>query len=567
MNIKSNKTLFLDFTSQYENSNVLSVGCYGRDNTINVKEQRVKQELVLEYQDLLSELVNRLSVYERLTLKASGSQLYSSVIEPLFKWVLAIEKAIDKYEPSKLDFGRFYRANAIYTYEAEGEVNKKWMYESNYYLPNLILPLIKSKYPDIFILSEEISSFKVYRNFYLRNLIYLTGSHLIAINRWGRALFLKPKKIKVKNKIGLLVRNQIQTNFALNLYKHFRDEFYFLSYEQVGSVSKNRNYLLRLQQEFIDLNQRLSLSDLIKSFFSGFFSLFQRRKCVELKLYNGALSLPMEYVLRDLYIRSLDFKLYSKSIKKFENNNFISFDMLTPQPHYIASIVGRNNILQIQTTVMNGKSQANFIAGNFFVHTDPISYKGMCEANPHLKYKLLLIDTPKALKKNLTARKNEKLNRVIYFSQPVELEIEKIMLLKLQDILASKNIEFYIKIHPRQKKVSYSFLKNAKVVGSEFDADFFDLALTRHSSIAIDCWIANLPIVFIRETGFMQSIDANYLPKDYIGDLNKVEELLNIINTYDEFVTQYWAFRENIGLHVDDKHILATIKKGLSNEA
>lgn len=567
MNIKSNKILFVDFLSEYENSNVFSVGCYGRKNAINVKEQRIKSELVLDYQNSLLGLVNGLSTYEGLTLKASGSQLYSSVIEPLFKWILAIEKAIDKYKPSYLDFGKFYGTKAIYTYEAEGEVNKKWMYESNYYLPNLILPLIKSKYPHIYILSEEISSFKVYKNFYLRNLIYLTGSHLIAINRWARGLFVKTQNIKVKNKIGLLVRSQVQTDFALNLYKHFEGEFYLLNYEQVGNLNTNRNYLSSLKQEFIDLNKKICFWDIVKSFLKGGLSLFQRRHCVELKLYNGELSLPMEYVLQDIYIRSLDFKLYSMSIKEYKKNSLISFDMLTPQPHYIASIVGRNNILQMQTTLMNGKPQANFIAGNFFVHTDPISYKGMCEENPHLKSKLLLIDTPKALKKNFTARKNEKLKRVIYFSQPVELEIEKIMLLKLQSILASNDIEFYIKIHPRQKKVNYSFLKNTKIVDSEVDTDFFDLALTRNSSIAIDCWIANLPIVFVRETDFMQSIDANYLPKDYIGDLKKVEELLNIINTYDDFVTQYRAFREKMGLHVDDEHMLTTIKKGLSNEA
>ena len=253
--------------------------------------------------------------------------------------------------------------------------------------------------------------------------------------------------------------------------------------------------------------------------------------------------------------------------EKYKSNKFISFDMLTPQPHYVASVVGRDNILQIQTTLMNGKPQANFIAGNFFVHTDAISYKGMCEANLNLKSKLLLIDTPKALRKNIKTIRNKELKRVVYFTQPVELEVEKKMLLDLNEMLLDRKIELYIKIHPRQKIASYSFLKDVNVIAADFDVEMFDLAITRTSSIAIDCWIANLPIVFIRETGLMQSIDANYLPKDYIGDLKKAGELLSIINTYHEFISQYRAFREGIGLLVDDKQMLATIKKGLSNEA
>jgi hypothetical protein len=566
MNIKINDTLFVEFTSRLYDSELQVVSNYSRINAVNINSLNISEEYVVEYESSLDDLLKGLTQEKAHVLNAFKSQFFRSVITPIYKWVNGIEHAISLYSPKIIDFGEIYESNYIFTYEAEGEVNRKWLYESNYFIPHLLLPYFIAKYPKIKFIYKKKNSRKIAFRFYLRNYIYLSMSHCVALLRYSKKFFELSDKVEVRGKIGLLVRNSIQSEFALKLYDFFKNKYYLINYEQVTSVDKNSKYLKRKNKPFFDVSDNISLLQIVKDYSIGVVSLLKKTDIGELSLLGGTLKIPMDYALKDMRIRSLDFISYAKGVSNLKGHKIISFDMFTAHAHFVASAIGTQNVTQIQTTLISPKVETNFIAGRNFIFTDGVAYSEFLRLNKRFSSKVLVMDNPKFLigdkKNNLTAKQS----KVVYFSQPFELDSEKGILIALKKILINNGLKLTIKLHPRQKKNDYYFLDNVDFCTDEISVNDYYFAITRTSSIAIDCWASNMPIIFIRETITARNTEATYIPKGYIGDLSCINDIIDIINNFYNFIDEFISVRNMLNLNADAINIDKTIKKSLNYE-
>ncbi|RTE86062.1 MULTISPECIES: hypothetical protein [Gammaproteobacteria] len=562
------KVLYIDFKKKYIKNTNLAVGMYQRESCVDVSSISVSEELVVDFDTHFSNWVKHQDKEIQSKLFASKNQFYTSVAEPLFKWLSAIELAIEKFEPDFIDFGEIYFHQLIFTYEAEGEVNRKFFYKSNYYLPVILLNYFKSKNIKAVVTFTKKSSFMPFLSFYIRNLSLLGyGFFKGVVRKLYRSSGTNKFGLDLpdKNKIGLLVRNKIQVQFAQKISTLRPESFEFLSYEQIGSRSSCSNNLREQELMHVNLNNQLSMYDLASEYIKGLLSLFRPngvKDNTHISVMNGSLKFPMYYGAKEIIVRAVDMELLYKSLSLCRGMKMVSFDMLTPHAHYVKKALGERNITQIQTTLMLGKPEPDFVVGKNFLLTDKISYEGVSTFNQRFSSKLRYLETPKHLNVSKKIEFNDKVHRIVYFTQPMEQDVEKSLLNSLQNICESKGIALIIKVHPRQSSECYMSFNKAIITSECIDLKDFDLAITRWSSIAIDCWLARLPIVFIRSTGYSRIIEADFLPKGYTGDLRSINALEeHILNRYTSFVKDYIRFLKEIEKPIDKTYAFELIEK------
>lgn len=281
---------------------------------------------------------------------------------------------------------------------------------------------------------------------------------------------------------------------------------------------------------------------------------------------SGKISLPLEYALKDLHARASDFRLLGHAVKGLKGRKVISFDMFTPHASYVANSLGQENTLQVQASLISPKPETFFIPGTSFAFIDRVSYERFIEINKRYKDKCIYLGNIKLLGLRERLRKNTKVENIIYFTQPYEHNSEKEILLKLEGICNQLGVRLTVKLHPRQKMNEYEYLQSITFLSDEFNADKYDLALTRSSSIAMDCWAASLPIAFIRETSYTKNLTAEYIPENYTGDLTKVSEVKDLIENYSMFHARFMNARCKLLNDGQVGNVIGNIKRAYINE-
>ncbi|KHD23486.1 hypothetical protein NM09_18635 [Vibrio caribbeanicus] len=515
-------------------------------NTYNVKDaDDVNEELISKFIDSWLSLSDS-NVFDR---KASISYVYRNVIRPLSKWVSKIDCILDEYDIDEVVFTKICHSKKVFLYEAEGEVNRKWLYSSEYYISSIVKSYIERKIPDAKITYRAVTSkVKVIMSYWFRNISFV--GYVFCMNFFRRALRLKSSKTILCDEsaeIAVSTRSIVQSDFARRMIKS--DEYgkvKIFSSEQASSLVVNSKFLESQSIPF-DMASSCSIYTSMIVLVKTLISIIKvaNSNIEPICLNNGGLEIDAKSIITDYLFRSYEFEIYSFSLREAVNKNkaitkIVSFDMFTPHAFYLVKNIGCE-VCQVQTTLIQPMIECDFVAGSKFYFTDYTAYSDFLMVNSYLKDKLFLIDGLKY--RQVSEVKNESKNLksgIVYFSQPIEMNNEQDIISAIYKYCLNNGIPFYIKIHPRQNKDDFI---GYKIFGSEVSFDDiarnYALVVTRSSSIGLDCFSYGIPVLFARTIPSIKNARISFIPDGYFGDVSTITEMVNVIENFDDLVCSF----------------------------
>nr|WP_305465245.1 polysialyltransferase family glycosyltransferase [Photobacterium leiognathi] len=187
----------------------------------------------------------------------------------------------------------------------------------------------------------------------------------------------------------------------------------------------------------------------------------------------------------------------------------------------------------------------------------------MREKNPKYKNSFEFMPNLKKLKL-IRKHNNYILKKVVYFSQPIYQDDEIELIVNIKKICDKLGLEFKIKPHPRQaqalfKDTNVQVLSNSLTFSSIIHDT--DLVLTRTSTIGLDCWLNNIPVIFIRHNKHLKNIIADYLPLNYVGDISSVYELNDLLGNNSNYLfKQFYNISESFLEYNEDFDFLTSLE-------
>jgi len=108
-----------------------------------------------------------------------------------------------------------------------------------------------------------------------------------------------------------------------------------------------------------------------------------------------------------------------------------------------------------------------------------------------------------------------KINKLIFFTQPYELEVNKEILQFLDGYTQKLGIELIIKIHPRDKKLNYSYLSsNSKFCTASSVKEALqdvDICITKTSAVCTESLALGVPIISVCLSEYDQNLQVESL--------------------------------------------------------
>ena len=167
--------------------------------------------------------------------------------------------------------------------------------------------------------------------------------------------------------------------------------------------------------------------------------------------------------------------------------------------------------------------------------------------NPSLKHKFDYWGFLKTTDINAPIN-HTKLNNIIYFTQPYEFESEDEIISFIIQMEKEFDFKLFIKLHPRDKASRFNKFADrilTKDISINIIRERFDLAITRTSTIGLDCFINNLPIIFCVMSEAGRNVSATFLDKQYLGYITSFEKLKTIFATYHTFLDYFNNYNNN----------------------
>ena len=474
------------------------------------------------------------------------SYVYRRVFRPLSIWLNTIDKVIENNKINEVYIDEFYDGDELFLYEAEGEVNRKVLYSSSFYLPVFINNYLSEYHPEIKVRLNRKNRFAKKAFYSARNLAFLS---FMALKKFRNSEGISGSNVFSEKKIVASARSLSQADYIANLSSKLED-FIVLTSKQISQKEGNDALLNKKKVDYICVDRYLDKADVIKQLFNTIVSYFSFKSSFLLN-YNG-LEIPIKYLIKDMIIKSFDYYCLNSSVlsaltkENIKPNLLISCDIFSPHTHFLPS-GEKTRKIQLQISSMEPCAEANFIYSDaFYFYSEDIKNK-FIKINPELSGKALSIP-PTQYYSNRVKDRIKNIKSIVYFSQPV-LESEEIDLLKdLKAYCLCKSIRLSIKPHPRQDLSNLSsldvhLLKKDCVNESVIYEN--DLVITRTSSIGMDCWIMNAPIIFVRESQIFKNVIAEYIPRNYCGDVGSIRSAFDLIDSCTFLEGYYLTQNEN----------------------
>ena len=525
--------LFIDFDGVYQNKKpekfvIVITNKYLSKDVINVNiNTSIRNKALKEFEHYFSGLPNNIFP-KNFDLDKSKVHLFNNFFLPLSLWLNTIDELLLSNKissDSEVEFSSYANNPNAFLFEAEGEINRKFLYNSSYYLSYYIKEHLKIK---------KITNVKKGRNKTLKSYIsfYIRGPITIIVKSLQLLLykifFVKRKhynsEIK-QNKPPFIVissRGIIQTQFISEFYQKTKRESVVLINESSSKPFRNLKAAKKNFDSFYYCEGLISLRQLfIEIFLAVQFYLFKDSYSASFMELN----IPISKIISELGVYKFHMKTYAHSVNnalnnlelKADVNKIISFEMLAPFSYYLKSFT-RLPVIQIQTTLMTDQKGPNFIYSDCFYFYNRNTYKLMDSLKfldenkidylQNVRYLGLVKQPIKITIKTIT-----------YFMQPMyeDEENELMNFLKLYCDKYEKILQ--IKPHPRSKTPTLNS-KSTIIIDSTIDSKNIvmnsDLVITRTSSIGQDAWFANVPVVFFINGSFNKNI-GEFMPDDYLG--------------------------------------------------
>jgi hypothetical protein len=283
--------------------------------------------------------------------------------------------------------------------------------------------------------------------------------------------------------------------------------------------------------------------------------------------YYG-INVDLNDLIPEIMIKIFHMKTYaysfSRSMRKVEKLlalNFykiINLDMLPPFSHYVKSIMNDYYpIVQIQTTLIRSDIFPNYVYSDKFYFSNLKAYNEHFKINSHFSKKFDVLNNIKYLAINKQCRK-EKFKLLTYFTQPIYLDEELTLIKFLQEFCEKNSIIFQIKLHPRSSISQYKNLNiqliNPCIPSQEVIAKS-DIIVTRTSSIGLDCWYANVPVIFF-VNGTLKGDGIEYIPENYAGKIFQNITVEKFSDIFKEITVNFYEHSFHDDLIIDKKDIV-----------
>lgn len=549
-----NKILILDFDAFYkntepgENAIVLSSG-YENSQTFDVRKFKAKLDADVDaFSAQWEELIQRIPESYRNTLRSNQAPFFRGCLSPLSRWMEAIDHVMENNSVSEIVFSSYTDNDKMFVYEAEGEINKKFMYQGNAYFPYYLKLYIQRKFQRDVTISRMQDRSKIRRKHRMRNFVLF---HFIVLKQVAFKLTTFKRNYGIEKKAYKTIlssRAVVQTEFISN-YQKVSGDAVLIANEQSFSLLKHLKFLKGTQRKFIYAEGMIKFSDLFGILGKYFKDLRRAKKMKDLGITYHGIHFSASLFLPDLLTKGLDYTFYATSVKNAvrrytqagEASKMISFEMFTSYAGYLKEITQLPTV-QVQTTLIEPVRNTDFIVSDFFYFTNPVSYNDFRAKNPLLENRLGCIPYLKYLgceKKIL----GSEVKSIVYFTQPIDFDEENEIIATLEDYSMKNDVKLTIKPHPRQ--LTPFNLKSEKTVisGPAEDVEKLmleaDVIITRSSSIGLDAWIYGVPPIFAKLNKPLQSHNIFYAPNDYAGTIFNLGEMNGLLDNYTELKKQF----------------------------
>ncbi len=499
--------------------------------------------------------------------------LFLSFFYPLGQWFMVIdqlekEKKINKN--TRIEFTSYSKNRNAFLFEAEGESNGQFLYKKSYFLSFYIKKFFESRgYGQFTIQSNKSIRSKI--DFFLRNLIVVNLKFtLLIVSKFltFKRAYGNLKLDKTKNVYSS--RALIQSQFAKSIFTLNADQNLLVVNESSTFPFRNLKYVKRNYEAFyyaeglLTFNQFLKLyAKALKTYISNststvnFFGIEIQEKHItkELAVFN----LHMESYA--LSVRNALKKIHILEDRKVDK--LISFEMLFPFVSFLKKFIHKD-ILQIQTASIFNDYHPNFIYGKKFYFTNEPDYVAFLNMDAENCARYDLLNNLKYFgveRKEVISAKE--LKKVVYFTQPIYLEEELEILHFLKSQFDKTDISFEIKLHPRSSQSDYNnmgFTFSDKLISSLDIIQYSDLVITRNSSIGVDAWSYNVPVLFFTN-GTLKSDTMSYIPEDYSGNFVEFPHNDNLISKLQSIMEDFYTHSYHRNFVFDNNEVLKKLYK------
>ncbi|MEZ9713364.1 hypothetical protein AB4267_10835 [Vibrio cyclitrophicus] len=552
------KKLIVDFLNEYTTGKSLRVGEYLiSDNlsgpcvfNINANpEIDLNETFSVAWKDYILSLGDKGGGY-----KCYEAVVYRRCVRPFYLWVKAIEIAISEVRPDVIVFNGYIGNGQVFLYEAEGEVNSKLLYETDFYIPFLLRKYVEKNHSEVsIVVKSKKVRFKLFCSI-IRNMAMFSS---VILSKFACVIALKFKKSRLRpnleniNKI-LIARNFAQSNYIKDFALKYKDDVILVSSEQNLKILTNDKYLTSIGLRHLIVEDYLKVTDIIQSSFYTLYEYFRIKSSLDIDLGKGVV-IPTKLLIKEIVIRNFEFLLFNKGLSRLVEyegitvDTALSLDMFSPHSFYLKSGTKANKCYQIQTALISPLREADFIVSDRFYFNSIGLLEQMKTLNPTLSKKMGFLPVLKGISA-CRRKKIEKVIQVTYFTQPLLEREQRYLIDLLSSIFSESGVKLLVKPHPRQnitaiEKMGITVL--SKELSFEEATKNSDLVITRTSSVGDDCWMLNIPVVFVRFDRIFSNVKADFIPDGYIGDVRNEQELRDVLTSnMDLFLNEYYILSE-----------------------
>jgi len=491
----------------------------------------------------------------------SINDIYFHLLKKIYMLIEYINKILNSNVIEKIVlFGGNEKFRYLPFYFSESiEDGKKFLHKTHWFYNKILFDTFNQKVKISFIKKDNLFKLNIIKKVRQFSLFYITSFFIIV--KHIKQIFNFSKKINLKRNINTIIpiRTIHQARFVFPLLREMKkDSFIVLFYE--GLRAKNV-YEFLAENKDIKIYSFYTCKNFIKTLyfiFKEFFILLKfnrmNKKNLTIKLNDISLILPKEEFFLETHTIPY-FRLYENFLSDFFKEHLInaqtilSTEMMGKEAFIESSVAKKNNIelIQFQTAMFEPKPLPIFPIGDKFLANSLNNKKSLSTIGSIKNGKvdfLGLFRFSNILENNLL-KFDKKIKKILYATQPHELESNKSILYNLNDYILkyNKSVKIIVKLHPRDnKKNYYDFTDNQNFeIISKIDVDLdslildVDVVISRFSTILQESLILGTPYIACLFSDLDKKIENDYLYDkltvstfdDLFKELSNLENLIN----------------------------------------
>ena len=418
--------------SDYEKKGVISIPTY----------VKCRSSIMNEFDKIFNENTGLEKIFE-----VNKVILFLNFFYPLGQWLSAIDEFFGQEIENrqiKIVFSSFSNNPNVFLFEAEGEINKQFLYHKSFFL---------SYYIKNYLERDGFNAIKIIhdRTLQSRTFYFLRGLSVINF-KLLQLLFYKifvlkrdhiDKSDAPSEKVILSSRGVTHTQFMQGILGSIPKTTIAFINEGSARPYRNLNYCKKNKLKFFYCEGFLSFSQIFGSYLSSLKLYFRRQS----KVINFmGMKIDLNRLIAELGIFEFNMRSYAISVSNakkrlecsLELSKLMSFELLFPFSYYAKEQL-KIKTIQIQTVAIFKERYPDFVFGDelWFSNSDDCEFHAENNLEGEKKYEILENLKYLGLEKSV---KKTQFKKFVYFSQPIFLCDEKKLLIYLKEFCSMNNL-------------------------------------------------------------------------------------------------------------------------------